>query len=219
MSRQAAVESREPPAPETRPADAPETRPTDGPETRAADGPAGGPRNGRAVVCLVHQARFWREAADLAARLSLAGHSFILPMADRAAPTEATVESYLDADPESVAAVAFYDGLQTHKQGCLMAARQARCVVLLEPSGPDGAYLGAVAQAAGVPVILYGRDTPCALLFDATRAKTEEVLLEWVERFAATPLVRTGQGDGTRDWSPKDDYRDSRPGGFRPEAR
>ena len=169
--------------------------------TMTEDGP-------RADVCILYGVGRQDEAADLAARLSHADVSWIMPQADREAANEVLVGRYLATDVESPAAPALWNRLQTYKQTCLLAVRRARCLMLLEPGGANGWYLAGVAQAAGKPVCRYADLTgtaPTPMLFDTARAWSLEQAVEWVGRMlAATPLVSVGQGSGERHWPPAD---------------
>jgi len=141
----------------------------------------------------IYIAASWREverARHVARALQGAGYDVWAFWEEHPEPLNGdALEEWERTDPEHPEATARYLRLRRMKLDCLLAIREAGCVVLVEPAGNDAHYECGFALAEEVPVVRIGRGRPGLMTFDAPRATDEMTdLLELV-----SACVRAGR--------------------------
>jgi len=125
----------------------------------------------------IYIAASWREverAKRVARALRGAGYDVWAFWEEHPEPlSDDALEEWERTDPEHPEATARYLRLRRMKLDCLLAIREAGCVVLVEPAGNDAHYECGFALAEEVPVVQIGRGRPGLMTFDAARATDE----------------------------------------------
>ena len=176
-------------------------------------------------MSLVYVAASWREvgrAKDAARWLRNAGFevwAFREKHPEPLGPELEEWEALADGDSDA-GRTAPYLRLYHAKLDCLLAIREADCLVLVEPAGNDAYYEAGFALAQDVPVVRFGRGRPGLMIFDAPVAADLDDLVDLVRIHVGKqalprqlqepgtrnpepgkpPLVRTGQGDFVKDY-------------------
>ena len=136
-------------------------------------------------MSLIYVAASWREVERAkAACKALRWSGFVVWTFWEAHPEPlmAALEEWevlADGDPDA-GRTGPYLRLYHAKLECLLAIREADCLVLVEPAGNDAHYEAGFALAQDVPVVRFGRGRPGLMTFDAPVAADLDDLVDLV---------------------------------------